>query len=212
MKKQIVGLLVVAQGLIWPLAAQASEQVLSKFFTDVTTLSAQFDQKVVDETGFVLETSSGTFYLSRPGQFRWDYQSEDPDYELGQQIVADGQSIFMYDPDLQQVTQRTLEDALAQIPSLLLVQTGEKIDEHFNVSDFGVIEDLSWVGLKPKDENAGYQQLMIGFLGEEINTITLLDGLGNETRLSLTVVRANVELEKDVFAFDAPEGSDVLVQ
>ena len=190
-------------------SANASQQLLSGFFEEVTTLSAHFDQRVVDETGFVLENSSGKFFLSRPGQFRWDYDSQDPDYERGQQIVADGESIFMYDPDLDQVTKRSLIDALGQVPSLLLVQTGAEIDSHFNISDFGVIDGLSWVGLKPKDENAGYQQLMIGFLGEEINTITLLDGLGNETRLSLTVVRANVELEDDVFAFVAPEGVDV---
>ena len=152
------------------------------------------------------------FYLSRPGQFRWDYKSEDPDYELGQQIVADGDSIFMYDPDLQQVTKRSLKDALAQIPSLLLVQTGENIDVHFNVSDFGLIDGLSWVGLKPKDENASYQQLMIGFLGEEINSITLLDGLGNETQLSLTVVRENVDLDNNTFAFVPPDGADVLAE
>lgn len=190
--------------------AYASQELLSGFFQEVATLSARFDQRVVDETGYVLETSAGNFYLSRPGQFRWDYDSQDPDYERGQQIVADGKSIYMYDPDLEQVTQRSLVDALGQVPSLLLVQTGTDIDTHFDVSDFGLIDGLSWVGLKPKDENAGYQQLMIGFLGEEINTITLLDGLGNETRLSLTVVRANPELDETVFAFVPPEGADVL--
>jgi len=212
MKNRTLKLLVVVSGLLLPTLSQASEKLLTNFFDEVTTLRAQFNQQVVDETGYVLESSSGVFYLSRPGQFRWDYKSEDPDYELGQQIVADGNSIFMYDPDLQQVTKRSLKDALAQIPSLLLVQTGENIDVHFNVSDFGLIDGLSWVGLKPKDENASYQQLMIGFLGEEINSITLLDGLGNETQLSLTVVRANVDLESNTFAFVPPEGADVLTE
>ena len=189
--------------------AQASEAMLEKFFKEVTTLQAHFEQTVMDETGFTLEESSGTFYLSRPGKFRWDYTSIDPELEQGQQIVADGQSIFMYDPDLEQVTQRGLEDALGQVPSLLLVQTGANIEQHFDVNDFGEVEGLTWVGLKPKDENAGYQQLMIGFLGEEINTITLVDGLGNETRLSLTAVKDNPELATSVFDFTVPEGADV---
>ena len=192
--------------------AQASVEMLNNFFADVTTLEAHFDQSVIDETGLTLETSSGTFYLSRPGKFRWDYKSDDPDLEQWQQIVADGNSIFMYDPDLEQVTQRGLADALGQVPSLLLVQTGTNIDEHFEVSDFGSIEDLTWVGLKPRDENAGYQQLMIGFLGEQLNMIKLIDGLGNETRLSLTQVKDNPELSKDIFDFEIPEGADVYGQ
>ena len=118
----------------------------------------------------------------------------------------------MYDPDLEQVTQRGLADALGQVPSLLLVQTGANIDEHFEVSDFGSIEDLTWVGLKPRDENAGYQQLMIGFLGEQLNMIKLVDGLGNETRLSLTQVKDNPELSKDIFDFEIPEGADLYGQ
>jgi len=208
-KNLLMSLLLVFYGF-FATSAHASQKLLSSFFSGVTTLTARFDQRVVDETGYVLETSSGAFYLSRPGQFRWDYDSQDPEYERGQQIVADGESIFMYDPDLEQVTKRSLVDALGQVPSLLLVQTGANIDSHFDINDFGLIDGLSWVGLKPKDENAGYQQLMIGFLGEEINTITLLDGLGNETRLSLTVVRANPELDETVFVFVPPEGADVL--
>jgi len=208
MKKILINS-ILAAGCFCLSAAQASEVMLNKFFEQITTLEAKFDQTVVDETGFTLEESSGTFYLSRPGKFRWDYASNDPDLEQGQQIVADGQSIFMYDPDLEQVTKRGLEDALGQVPSLLLVQTGANIKQHFEVNDFGKVEGLTWVGLKPKTENAGYQQLMIGFLDEEINTITLIDGLGNETRLSLTAVRDNPELASDLFSFTVPEGADV---
>ena len=212
MNKRFLNQLIFVGALLLPLSGNASDKLLSRFFTQVTTLSASFDQRVTDETGYVLETSSGAFYLSRPGQFRWDYKSEDPDYEQGQQIVADGNSIFMYDPDLEQVTKRSLNDALGQVPSLLLVHSGVNIHEHFNVSDFGVADGLSWVGLKPKDEDAGYQQLMIGFLGEELNMLTLLDGLGNETRLSLTAVKENIDLDPKTFEFIPPEGADVLSQ
>lgn len=212
MKAIVLTMLVFCGSLFNASQTLASELLLSRFFEEVHTLKSHFDQQVVDETGFVLEVSSGTFYLSRPGQFRWDYQSEDPELEQGQQIIADGDSIFMYDPDLAQVTQRGLKDALGQVPSLLLVQTGANLDVHFSISDYGIIDDLSWVALKPKDENAGYQQLLIGFLGEELNTITLLDGIGNETRLSLTAVKTNIEIAPEVFTFTAPEGVDVLAQ
>jgi len=207
--KNILMKAVLFAGCFYINATHASVEMLESFFKDITTLEARFDQAVIDETGLTLEESSGTFYLSRPGKFRWDYQSDDPDLASGQQIVADGESIFMYDPDLDQVTKRGLEDALGQVPSLLLVQTGTDIDKHFVVNDFGLIDGLTWAGLKPLDENAGYQQLMIGFLGEQLNTITLVDGLGNETRLSLTAVKDNPKLSQDVFDFEVPVGADV---
>lgn len=188
----------------------ASEALLKRFFTEITTLQAAFDQQVVDEQGSTLEISSGRLYLSRPGKFRWDYDSRDEDSSLGQQIVADGKSIFMFDPDLEQVTQRSLEDALGQVPSLLLVQTGANIEKHFTISDFGLTDGLSWVALKPKSQDAGYKELLIGFAGDVLNTIVLTDGLGNETRLSLTKVANNPSLRKSTFEFIPPEGADVL--
>lgn len=188
----------------------ASEANLKTFFSQVNTLQAGFTQKVIDESGMTLESSSGVFSLSRPGKFRWDYKSTDPDISVGQQIIADGESIFMFDPDLEQVTQRDLTDALGQVPSLLLVQTGANVEQHFIITDFGLTDGLSWVALKPKDENAGYQQLMIGFKNNQLSAITLLDGLGNETRLSLFQVRPNIRLNKALFEFVPPEGVDVL--
>ncbi len=194
----------------------ASEVMLRSFFSDVSTLQANFEQQVVDETGFTLERSSGVVYLSRPGKFRWDYlndqqgSSDLSEQTLSQQILADGEWIYLYDPELEQVTQRSLQDALGQVPSLLLVQTGANVDQHFVITDFGVTDGLSWVALRPKDVDAAYQQLMIGFNQNGLAAIELLDGLGNETRLVLSNVQSNTELELSVFNFDAPEGVDVL--
>lgn len=190
--------------------AQASEALLENFFVNVATMEAAFQQQVVDETGMTLERSSGRFYLSRPGKFRWSYRSTDPDIALGQQIVADGESIYMYDPDLEQVTKRSMQAALAQVPSLLLVQEDANLQEHFLVSDIGLTDGLSWVSLKPIDPDAGYQHLMLGFLNKQLNTIELLDGLGNQTRLVLSEVLANVQLDSAVFDFVVPEGADLL--
>jgi outer membrane lipoprotein carrier protein len=190
--------------------AHASEASLKKFFANVATMEAAFQQKIVDETGMTLERSSGRFYLSRPGKFRWNYRSTDPDVELGQQIIADGESLYMYDPDLEQVTRRSMQAALAQVPSLLLVQSDVNLPEHFIVNDIGMTDGLSWVSLKPIDPDAGYQQLMLGFVDDQLNTILLLDGLGNETRLVLSGVAENLTLDSSVFDFTVPEGADLL--
>ena len=198
--------------LIFSAGVHASQAGLDRFFAEVETLRAKFSQRVADENGMLLEESDGEFYLSRPGQFRWDYNSTDPELPMGQQIIADGSYIYLYDPELEQLTQRGLKDALGQVPSLLLVQSGANIEQHFQIADYGLTDGLSWVALKPRDEDAGYQQLMIGFKQNTIEQILLLDGLGNETRLQLSQVEENVQLSDRQFVLEPPEGTDILFQ
>lgn len=190
----------------------ASEDMLKRFFSDVTTLQANFMQSVTDESGMTLQTKSGVFSFSRPGKFRWNYNSQDPDIALGEQIISDSMTITFYDPDLETAQLRSMSNAVEQVPTLMLVQSGENLERFFNVTDFGKTDGLTWVALKPKDENAGYQELMIGFSGENLNTIALTDGLGNETRLRLNNIRTNTVLSKRLFAFSAPEGVDIIQQ
>ena len=205
--------ILVFLSIVMPLcvSANASQALLENFFAEVSTLEANFEQTVVDETGMMLDFSSGRFSLSRPGKFRWDYESSDEALDQGQQIIADGKTIIMYDPDLEQVTQRSLGNAISQVPSLLLVQSGALLDQHFSITDIGLTDGLSWVSLKPLAEDAAYQHLMIGFLKGQLNTIQLLDGLGNETRLNLSSVLENKSLPLDRFDFKVPEGADLLL-
>ncbi len=208
--KRAIQIKLVILGLLTASMSFASEANLRQFFKQVDTLQANFEQRVTDETGFSLENSSGTFSLSRPGKFRWDYRSDDADFPLGQQIIADGTYIFFYSPDLEQVTRRSLQDALSQVPSLVLVQSGSGLDEHFVLSDIGLTDGLSWVSLSPKDENASYQQLLMGFNKGVLEIIELVDGLGNTTRLSLSQVKTNIKLPGKRFNFDIPTGVDFL--
>ncbi len=196
--------------LMCSLSAAASEELLRDFFVNVNSLSANFVQRVEDESGSPLEVSAGKLYLSRPGKFRWDYQNLDFEGEPGLQIVADGESLYFYDPDLEQVSRRSLDDAVDQVPSLLLVQSGAELDLHFTVTDFGMADGLSWVNLTPKSEDAGYRELMVGFAEERINTLLLYDGLGNSTRLELMAVESNIDLVSSVFEFTVPPGADLL--
>jgi len=176
-------------------------------------MQARFEQQVVDESGMTLERSSGNFYLSRPGKFRWNYDSLDPEYsETGQQIIADGEFIYMYDPDLEQVTRRDMEDALSQVPSLVLVQTGSQLEDLFSITDFGLTDGLSWVALRPTNNEASYEELMIGFAGQEMRSIILTDGLGNETKLQLSGIDSSSSLSSSVFDFTVPEGADMFIE
>jgi len=199
-----------ALALALPQTVFASKDRLNTFFKEVTSLQARFDQVVMDEAGSTLARSSGNFYLQRPGKFRWDYIGEDPDFPQGQQIYSDGKLITFFDPDLETATQRSLVDALEQVPTLALVQSGESIEAFFTISDYGLTDGLTWVGLKPKDESSAYQGLLLGFDSNNLKSIVLTDGLGNETRLMLEDVKTNTRLKKSIFSFDAPSGVDVI--
>lgn len=188
----------------------ASEAMLKRFFSDVKSLQANFTQRVTDESGMTLQVKSGVFSFSRPGRFRWNYDSQDVDIDLGEQIISDGKTITFYDPDLETAQLRSMSNAVEQVPTLMLVQSGDNLEQFFNVTDFGKTDGLTWVALKPKDENAGYQELMVGFSGKNLNTIVLTDGLGNETRLGLNNLKTNTELAKSLFSFSVPEGVDVI--
>jgi len=190
----------------------ASEAMLKRFFVEVKTLQADFTQQIIDESGMTLENKSGIFSLSRPGKFRWNYVNEDPEYPIGQQIISNGEQITFYDPDLETANQRSMLNALEQVPTLLLVQSGESVEEHFSVTDFGLTDGRTWVALKPKDENAGYQGLMVGFAKDQLSSIVLTDGLGNETRLALSNVETNFELDASLFEFTPSDGVDVIRQ
>ena len=94
----------------------------------------------------------------------------------------------------------------------MLVQSGESLEKHFTIRDFGLTDGLTWVALKPKDENAGYQGLMVGFAKDILSSIVLTDGLGNETRLSLSNVSNNVALDVSLFEFNPSDDVDVITQ
>lgn len=192
--------------------ASASEAMLKRFFIEVNTLQADFNQRIVDESGMTLEIKKGVFSLSRPGKFRWNYANDDEDFPLGLQIISDGRLITFFEPDLDTANQRSMQNALEQVPTLLLVESGERLETHFNIVDFGLTDGFTWVALKPKDENAGYQELMIGFAKEVLSAIVLTDGLGNETSLTLSNVVTNTELETALFEFTPADGVDVVRQ
>lgn len=188
----------------------ASEAMLQKFFTDVSNLQATFDQRVVDETGRSIDSKTGVFSLSRPGKFRWNYASVDEDEPKGQQIVSDGTLITFYEPDLDSAVQRSMSDAVAQVPSMLLVQSGENLETHFTVTDYGKTDGLTWVALKPKDPDSSYQSLMIGFADVQLSAIIMTDALGNETRLTLSNVVTNTKLDNALFNFIPNDNTDVV--
>jgi len=185
-------------------AATSGSVQLSKFVENVDTFQSNFQQTVLDPQGNVMEQAQGQFQLARPGQFRWDYQQPYP-----QQIVADGQQIWFYDVDLEQVTVKSQLEALAETPATLL--SGELVPEDkYLIEDKPSDDGLFWVQLTPKEADSSYQTVILAFDESSLVQMIMKDSFDQLTRLTFSQVRVNQPLASATFNFVPPAGVDVV--
>jgi len=187
-------------GLLW---ADTGVTHLNAFLDNLGTLQARFEQSVLDQSHNQADRFQGIFYLRRPGQFRWDYSEP---YE--QLIVADGDRIWLYDSDLEQISHRSQEDALSGTPAQLLSDAGP-IEDNFEVIDIGKSQGMAWVELIPRDKESQFVRILLAFMGQELRRMEMADQFGQVTRFQFYDIQRNLALPDELFEFLPPEGSDV---
>ena len=202
MKPSIV-FLVFSLALPGPVRA-GSLDALKAFIQDTHTARGQFSQQVMDKNGHVKQQSSGTLAFSRPGKFRWVYRKP---YE--QLIVGDGSKLWLYDADLEQVTERRLGDALGSSPAALLAGSNE-IEKFFNLKDLGKQGGVEWLEAKPKDRESTFDSVRMGFADKQLTTMELRDNFGQTTVLRFSRMERNPSLNASEFKFTPPKGADVI--
>lgn len=179
---------------------------LREFVRDVKTGSAAFTQTVTSPDGAKKKTSSGTFEFARPNRFRFVYTKP-----FAQTIVADGQKVWIHDPDLNQVSSRKADQALGTTPAALL--TGGSLDKDFDLSPQPAKDGLAWAQAVPKQkEGAVFQSLRVGFKGKDLAAVEIVDSFGQRSRLDFSNVVANASLPAEAFRFVVPKGADVIEQ
>lgn len=183
-------------------SADAARRVHA-YLGSLTTLRAEFHQSVTDARGRESERAEGTLALARPGRFRWDYHTP------AQLIVSDGVTVWLYDIELEQVTVRPARDALAGTPAMLLVGQGD-IEDQFVVTDLGRGEGLAWSLLMPRDADADFREVRLGFDGRELRRMRLFDRLGQTTEFEFRRIERNPRLDRALFTFTPPPGVDVV--
>ena len=196
--------LVMAVGLSPACAGADGYERLDRFFEKVNTFKASFIQVVLDENLLALEETSGLLWIARPGRFRWDYESGH-----AQTIVADGQVLWLYDVELEQVTRREQESAIGQTPAVLLSR-GQQYRKDYNVTILGSQGAVNWISLVPKLGDGSFAEIQLGFEGETLRLIQLLDELNQITRVTLANVVENEPIPDSVFQFVPPPGVDVI--
>jgi len=196
--------LAMGAGLSPACAVADGYERLDRFFEKVTTFKASFIQVVLDENLLALEETSGLLWIARPGRFRWDYESVH-----GQSIVADGEVLWLYDVELEQVTRRAQESAIGQTPAVLL-SGGQQYRKDYNVTILGRQGAVNWISLVPKFSDGSFAEIQLGFEGETLRLIQLLDELNQITRVTLANVVENEPIPDSVFRFIPPTGVDVI--
>jgi len=189
--------------LVTPAIAGSGPDRLRAFLDQVRSLRAVFQQSVFDEDARPLDDASGMVYIQRPGRFRWDYTEPYP-----QEIVGDGEKVWIYDSDLDQVTVRPLGDALGDTPVMLL-SSDQPVEQSFDVRAIDGPDGFEWAALKPLGERVSFTEIRLGFDGDTLRVMELTDAFGQLTRLHFTSVERNPVLAPSLFQFTPPEGADI---
>ncbi|MEW8315903.1 MAG: outer membrane lipoprotein chaperone LolA [Candidatus Thiodiazotropha endolucinida] len=190
-------------GAVQPLWALNGPQQLEAFLKDLTTLQADFEQTLQQDDDQAY-SSNGVFYLKRPGLLRWEYTA--PSEQL---IVADGDRIWLYDIELEQVSHRSQRAALVGTPAQLLSDQAP-ISEHFQVYDLGEADGLSWVELLPREKESQFSSLRLALNENNLQRMEMIDNLGQTTRFVFDNLQRNLPLDAALFTLKPPPMIDLI--
>lgn len=178
---------------------------LKSFLNDFNSLQANFSQSLLNENGEEIEKTSGTLYLQQPGKFNWSYKNP-----YIQTIISNGKVLWIYDEDLEQLTIRELDNNVFNKTPAAIILGDSILEKHFTQTDLGNIEGFEWVELIPRDVEAQYKNIRLGFDRRRLGMMIIADNLGQTTRIDFSDVNKNATLSPELFNFVVPAGVDVI--
>jgi len=210
MKKLIAGALLAAvAGVAWA----GGMESLEAFVKTVKSGRAEFTQTVTappkEGQASRDKVSTGSFEFQRPGRFRFDYKKP-----FVQSIVADGETLWLHDADLNQVTQRKQAQALGSTPAALIAAAPDlrALQADFTLEAAPERDGLQWVKATPKRKDGQLQSVQVGFQGDALSALEILDSFGQRSVLKFGKVEVNPSLPASAFQFKVPAGADVIRQ
>jgi outer membrane lipoprotein carrier protein len=202
----------IAALAILPFVASAS--ALDQFKSFVTTTKSakgEFTQRLVRQDSMkggvkMSNPSTGTFAFARPGKFIWTYQKP---YE--QILQADGETLYIYDTDLNQVTTRKLGGALGSSPAAILFGSND-LEKNFTLKEANARDGMEWLEAVPKSKDTNFERIGIGLKDGLPRAMELRDSFGQVTLLWLDKFEKNPPMPASQFKFTIPKGADVFNQ
>ena len=177
---------------------------LTAFTRNLTTFTTSFEQTVYDAESQPLQSSKGTASLKRPGKFTWHYT--EPSEQL---IIADGDKVWIYDHDLEQVTVSPLGERAAGTP-LALLMGDVPLEQEFELKTLGVSDAIEWYELVPLSKENDFETLYLGLQEDTLAVMELRDNFGQATQIRFSDFKSNIPLDDAAFDFTPPAGVDVI--
>ncbi|MDO6513351.1 MULTISPECIES: outer membrane lipoprotein chaperone LolA [unclassified Neptuniibacter] len=206
--KSILVTTVLSTGLLCSsiAAAMSGPEKLTELLAGYESFSAQFQQVTISDNGREAQKTEGSVLLSKPNRFRWETLQPFP-----QEIVSDGQYIWIYDPDLEQVTQRSADTQQESAPALILNGQIGQLQKTYKIR---MMEDTGaeqLFDLTPVSEQYSFSRIRLAFSDNLISEIMLEDSLGQRTSVVFSKQQINPEFEAESFFFRIPKDTDVIV-
>ena len=187
-------------------AAGAALSQLERFVSETRSARGEFTQRTLRSAGQPGESASGAFAFARPGRFRWEVRKP-----FEQLMVADGERLYFFDKDLNQVTERKLAESLGASPAAILFGAND-LQRSFTLREAGARDGLDWLDALPRNKDAGFERIAIGFRGGLPEAMEVLDAFGRTTRFAFSAIERNASIDPGAFRFTAPKGADVIRQ
>jgi outer membrane lipoprotein carrier protein len=185
-------------------AAETARSRMEAFSKDLKSVSANFSQSVTEANGHRGDESRGAMVLQTPRQFRWETKAP-----YVQTIVADGKRVWVYEPDLQQVSVRSQSAEEAHSPLTVLTDLAQ-LDTQFTTTESGERDDLSWLKLVAKAKEPDFEYAELGFSAHSLDRMLFKDQLGNTTEIRFADWKRNPSVAAATFTFTPPAGVDVI--
>jgi outer membrane lipoprotein carrier protein len=202
LRRLLVCVLLLPGSLVF--AAPTSVEQLKSFGVQVKAAEGAFTQRTIGAQGQTAPDQKGTFVFERPGRFRW--QVTEPYRQL---ILTDGKDLYQYDPDLSQVTVRSVGHSLGDSPAAVLFGNGQ-FDDLFTLSTFPDQDGLAWLRAVPKQPDSGLRQIDMGLRDGLPVKLRLKDGFGQITQVDITSLAPKTSLPADTFTFKLPPETDLV--
>ena len=181
-----------------------SDSDLSNILNQMNSLTGKFKQTVKDQNGATLQEVSGQFFFKKPNLFKWDYLEPSKN-----QLISDGELLYLYDPDLKQVVISQLKKFGGLSPAMLLVNSD--IESLFEITIVQDEKGTDWFRALPLEpEKANFKEVFINFVQKELKGMRIIDGFNNSTEIEFIKVSRNTDINEAIFLFNTPEDTDII--
>ena len=181
-----------------------SDSDLSNILNQMNSLTGKFKQTVEDQNGATLQEVSGQFFFKKPNLFKWDYLEPSKN-----QLISDGELLYLYDPDLKQVVISQLKKFGGLSPAMLLVTSD--IESLFEITIVQDEKGTDWFRALPLEpEKANFKEVFINFVQKELKGMRIIDGFNNTTEIEFIKVSRNTDINEAIFLFNTPEDIDII--